>query len=187
MRIPFETELVRQCAPTLAGLKASSLFRFVFPPTADPFRLVASVSRILESKHLDIALLQYDVIKRSGLLFVYRPKALESIMDQPENLEFFRRRGYSGPGWEDILTEMSLLLATRASFPHEIGILLGYPLEDVEGYLVAPREKDLCSGCWKAYSHPARARRFFEKCRKCTRIYCQCYANGTALSQLAVA
>ena len=32
----LEMELVRQCAPTLAGLKAASLFRFVFPPLVSP-------------------------------------------------------------------------------------------------------------------------------------------------------
>lgn len=36
MTITLETELVRQCAPTLAGLKAASLFRFVFRPEDSP-------------------------------------------------------------------------------------------------------------------------------------------------------
>ncbi|MCH3949471.1 MAG: DUF3793 family protein [Acidaminococcus sp.] len=187
MRIPLESELIRQCAPTLAGLKPASLFRFVFPSLADSSRLVASLSLILAPKNIGIELLQFDVVRRSGLLFVYRPDDLKRIVSQDSHRDFFKRQGYSRLCWQDILAEISLRMTHRASFPHEIGILLGYPLDDVEAYMAAPRKKGLCSGCWKAYSQPARARLFFEKCRKCTLIYCRCYASGIPLSRLAVA
>jgi hypothetical protein len=187
MRNSLEAELVRQCAPTLAGLKAASLFRFVFPFDVNPGCQVEALSSILRAKNLDIELIQYDLVKHSGLLFVHRPQALETILADNRNRDFFRRQDYSGSTWQDILAEISFRLAQRDSFPHEIGVLLGYPLEDVEAYMAAPGEKGLCSGCWKAYTNPARARHFFEKCQKCTRIYCQCHAAGTSLMQLAVA
>ncbi len=37
MTITLETELVRQCAPTLAGLKAANLFLFPVCLQRDPF------------------------------------------------------------------------------------------------------------------------------------------------------
>jgi hypothetical protein len=184
---PLENELIRQCAPTLAGLKAASLFRFVFPLNENLFQSIHSLTCVLRSKNLDMELLHLDVIRRSGLLFVHRPLALDRIMEDHRNREFFRHQGYSGSTWQEIINEMANRLALRASFPHEIGILLDYPLEDVKAYMAAPKEKGLCSGCWKAYTHPVRARHFFEKCQKCTRIYCHCYESGIPLSRLAVA
>ena len=52
MTITLETELVRQCAPTLAGLKAASLFRFVFRPEDSPFAQIAEIRRSLEPKEI---------------------------------------------------------------------------------------------------------------------------------------
>lgn len=183
----LEMELVRQCAPTLAGLKAASLFRFVFPPLVSPFALISRIAIRLAKRNLFLEMLSFDMVKRSGLLFVYRPCHLDRIMKEDGVPEFFSSLGYTGSHWQDHLAEISLRLAKRASFPHEIGVLLDYPLDDVKAYMASPKEKGLCSGCWKAYTNPARARHFFEKCQKCTRVYCECYAQGSPLERLLVA
>ena len=36
-------------------------------------------------------------------------------------------------------------------FPHEMGLLLGYPPEDVEGFILQNGRNALCSGYWKVY------------------------------------
>lgn len=187
MTITLETELVRQCAPTLAGLKAASLFRFVFRPGDSPFAQIAEIRRSLEPKEIRLEVLSYDCIRQSALLYVYRPHRLSILLQDPESSSFLKRQGYVGSSCQEILDQMALRLARKDPFPHEIGILLDYPLEDVKAYMASPRDKGVCSGCWKAYGNRERAACYFAKCQKCTRIYWRCYCAGTPLSRLAVA
>ena len=37
-------------------------------------------------------------------------------------------------------------------FPHEMGLLLGYPVEDVTGFMVHGGKNSLYSGYWKVYA-----------------------------------
>lgn len=187
MTITLEIELVRQCAPTLAGLKAASLFRYKFAPLEDPSGLVAGIRRHLQPKGIHIEFLSYDLVRRSGLLYVFRPHQLARILKDKESSSFLKRQGYKGATGQEIFEEMSLRLARRDSFPHEIGILLDYPLEDVQAYMACPKDKGVCSGCWKAYGHKEEAACYFAKCKKCTKVYWRCYCEGTPLSKLAVA
>ena len=187
MHIPFETELVRQCAPTLAGLKAASLFRFIFLPCENPIRQISSVSRKLGSKGIRLQVLSFDLLRRCCLIYIYRPHRLARILKDKESSSFLKRQGYKGSTAREILDEMSLRLAHREPFPHEIGILLDYPLEDVQAYMASPRDKGVCSGCWKAYGNKQQAECFFAKCRKCTNVYVRCYCSGFPLTRLAVA
>ena len=48
-----------------------------------------------------------------------------------------------------------------ASFPHEVGILLGYPIEDVEAYIENSGENYLLCGYWKVYHNVEEAGKIF--------------------------
>ena len=39
-------------------------------------------------------------------------------------------------------------------FPHELGLLLGYPAEDVRGFMGIGHKKCLYTGYWKVYEKP---------------------------------
>ena len=43
-------------------------------------------------------------------------------------------------------------LCTTKDFPHEMGVLLGYPLEDVKGFINNRGRNFLYTGYWKVYS-----------------------------------
>ena len=71
-------------------------------------------------------------------------------------------------------------------FPHEIGLFLGYPAEDVCGFM-EHRECDLkCVGCWKVYGDEAAAQKTFEKFRNCSEIYRRHFENGASIDRLTV-
>ena len=58
---------------------------------------------------------------------------------------------------EDTLQEklnfLRMRMQIRKSFPHEIGLFLGYPAEDVAGF-ISHKGHDFCySGYWKVYVH----------------------------------
>ena len=50
-------------------------------------------------------------------------------------------------------------MESKGDFPHEIGLLLGYPPEDVIGFIENRGQNPLYIGYWKVYSN-------LEECRK---------------------
>ena len=55
-------------------------------------------------------------------------------------------------------------------FPHEIGIFLNYPLEDVRGFIEHKGQDSLFCGYWKVYHDPEKAKLTFwtyDKAKDC--------------------
>ena len=72
-------------------------------------------------------------------------------------------------------------------FPHEVGLFLSYPPEDVKGFIDHRANDFKCAGLWKVYGDEEKARSLFAKYKKCTEIYCTLWQSGSKLEQLAVA
>ena len=188
MHKKLEAEFVKQCSPTLAGLKIANLFRFRFDFGTSPQEEVNHLRTKIQGKDLHIEILSQRLWDNSALIYVYRRKKLSALLQQPESISFFSRLRYQElyiP--EVLLQEIAQRINTDATFPHEIGLLLGYPLADVLAYMAFPQAKGLCTGCWKAYSDPHQAQQYHLKCAKCTQVYWQCYTLGFPLERLALA
>lgn len=71
-------------------------------------------------------------------------------------------------------------------FPHEIGLFLGYPPEDVSGFIENRPGSCKLTGIWKVYGNAEEASRTFEKYKKCACVYNKCWANGSSLERLTV-
>ena len=78
-------------------------------------------------------------------------------------------------------------LRQETDFPHEIGLFLGYPPEDVRGFIQRGACGCKCAGCWKVYGDEAAARAQFARFERCTRDCCARYAAGVPIERLAVA
>ena len=78
-------------------------------------------------------------------------------------------------------------LPPGGEFPHEVGLFLSYPPQDVRGFIENHAVNYKCAGLWKVYGDEALARRLFDKFRKCTDIYCALWRAGSGIDQLAVA
>ena len=77
-------------------------------------------------------------------------------------------------------------LRENEEFPHEIGLFLGYPPADVDGFMHRKEHFKLC-GMWKVYDDVDGAVRQFVRCRHCTEVYLRRYAQGCPLDTLFVA
>ena len=112
----------------------------------------------------------------------------ERILEDRASRTFLRTGGYDAEQGLDVLLEQfSERICLREAFPHEIGVLLGYPLADVIGFISNGGRNCRGQGCWKSYSDPAGAKRSQEIYRKCTSIYKRLFAAGTPLTKLVVA
>ena len=78
-------------------------------------------------------------------------------------------------------------MAQCEDFPHEIGVFLDYPLEDVIGFIRNRGSGFCCLGCWKAYSNAEAAEKTFALYRKCREVYLNCYGKGFDVARLTVA
>ena len=83
---------------------------------------------------------------------------------------------------------MKLIERLRAydEFPHEIGLFLSYPPEDVKGFIEHHAADFKYAGLWKVYGDEQRARDLFAKYQRCTEIYFQRLHAGSSIAQLAV-
>ena len=168
----FETVMIEQCAPVLAGLKPAGLFRYETRDCADLARRVRSWNEQLDEKGLCVRVLKGCMRTHQYLVYVYRERY--DLPQQPDD---------DAP----LLRQLSRRLCCEADFPHEIGVFLGYPLPDVVGFIENEGRNFTCCGCWKAYGDPAAARQHFAQLNKCTAVYLRLFHSGTPIQRLAVA
>ena len=76
---------------------------------------------------------------------------------------------------------------SSAEFPHEVGLFLSYPPEDVKGFIENRAANAKCTGVGKVYGDERQARQTFAKYKKCTQVYCERWQSGSGLDKLAVA
>ena len=98
-----------------------------------------------------------------------------------------RQAGYQDLAQHACLRELKRRLQARGTFPHEIGLFLGYPPEDVAGFMTHQGKHCKCVGCWKVYGDQAAAEKIFRQYKKCTETYCNRWRRGATLDQLIVA
>ena len=129
MERDFETVMIEQCAPVLAGLKPAGLFRYETRDRADLARRVAGWNAQLNPKGLQVRVLRGCIATRQYLVYVYRAAKLQTVLADAAVRGFLAREGYRLP--EDaadcgaLLDQLSLRLccaAEAADFPHEIGV-----------------------------------------------------------------
>ncbi|MBO4347999.1 MAG: DUF3793 family protein [Candidatus Methanomethylophilaceae archaeon] len=176
----LEERIVRHCAPTLAGIKCGSMFRMC-DASGDVLSGIRAVNRLLQSSGVSVMILRSwtDAV----LVYVYRPEMLSDVISDMRVREFLGDFGYSGNNYVAYLQHLGSRYSGDA-MPHEVGVFLGYPLDDVIGF-ISDRSECTCSGCWKCYSDPVKAECTFRRCRECTCKCIEMYNSGATLDVMA--
>lgn len=182
----FEGVLVRQCAPTLAGIKPGSLFCFKHSSLEVLRQKVCQWNERLSPLGLEVQILLERPDSGSVIVYVYRRSHLEQLLADHAYQEFLRDAGYTGTDLDGFLAQLSQRLETQREFPHEIGIFLGYPLRDVIGFIKNRGLNFTCCGFWKSYGDPAEMQVCFDCYRKCIQTYVAMFEQGIPIEQLAV-
>lgn len=184
-----ELLLVTHCAPTLAGLKTGNLFTCHYTEKEQLFEVVMGWNQMFERKGLYVQMLKAEAGR--ALIYVYRRHRLEQDLAEERVQEFLQEHGYPcKAAEEERIAAMLECLAERIcgneEFPHEIGLFLGYPFEDVKGFIENRGQNCKCVGCWKVYTDECAAQKLFAKYQWCTRIYCRKFREGTPIQKLVV-
>ncbi|WP_026652384.1 DUF3793 family protein [Butyrivibrio proteoclasticus] len=177
--------LIRLCSPTLAGLKTGNLFTVDCDDRQKFNSEVRGFNARLLSKGIRMIPVKYW--KGHVLIYLYRPDLLKRDFSNQEVCKILKEKGYSYHNADRCVAELADHLKQDASFPHEIGLFLGYPVADVLGFMKSPEKGVKYTGFWKVYSDEASALKTFDQYKKCTEIYSRAHQNGKTLEQLAVA
>lgn len=144
------------CSPTLSGVKPASLVSCgkEYPYALEQYQQ-AFTSRL-------ISFLPMYTKNRQWLLLVYHQKLLQQQLTIPAVQKLLQLFGY--PVQQNLAALLSHLrrrLQETETFPHEIGLFLGYPIEDVLGFIRWKGKNYKWRGYWKVYGDVEKAKHMF--------------------------
>ena len=180
-----EEVIVRLGAPTLAGIKTGSLFTCAYSSRKNVEESLLRLNRCFAPKGLCLLPLRYS--EKNVLLYLFRPAELSRDLRDQEAAKLLRQEGYPCGSCGKCLAVLTQKLRAGGDFPHEIGLFLSYPPEDVKGFIENRAANYKLSGLWKVYGDEKKAKELFAKYKKCTDIYCERYETGCGIDELAVA
>lgn len=177
----FEKKLALHTAPALLGIKPACLV------SMDCSEALIKENITTFNKKASVRGLRIKVIcscESRSLLLLYNVKLLSRQLSAEENIRVLEKYGYNGAfKLNQYLEILSRRIEGNDRFPHEIGIFLGYPLNDVLGFIENGGENYLLCGFWKVYSNPEKACRTFENYGKCRKFLCNKLNQGHDIYQ----
>ena len=172
----IETQLALQCAPLITGLKTSNLLIV-------QNEKVRQVRMLLRKTELAYFILFRGTEKTTILLFRHEP--LSRYLQEPEVQKLLSKLGYDtrtfGKQVAVFAERYSNYMAGNGEFPHEMGVFLGYPVEDVKGFMENEGKNFLFSGYWKVYQDEAVKKDLFKKFDLAKETLIQLVANGVSM------
>lgn len=181
----FENLLILHCSPTLARLKTGNLFSCEYNSFDNLSETVAHWNDMLSTKGVFVCLL--CKLEHRALIYVYRPNKLKLDLQDPYAKKFLCEIGYDCTDIDSMLQLLAFRISLRHDFPHEIGLFLGYPIDDVVGFIKHKGKNCKCSGYWKVYSDEISAKKLFQKYNHCTDVYRRKLTEGTSILRLTIA
>ena len=175
----LEIQMTLQCAPLFGRLKLSNLL------ITDHDNLPA-VRRILEMTDISHFMLYTDGKRLELLLF--RANELWDYLQQREVQKLFRENGYETASLASMLMQFRQHYVSYKqgliSFPHEMGLLLGYPVEDVLGFICNQGRGSLFSGYWKVYGHLQKKKKLFRQFELAEQRLARLLSEGNSMTQV---
>lgn len=181
----IETQIALQCAPLISGIKISNIL-ITNKHNAE------KVEEIFKDAPFSYRMI-YQNNQRITYV-VYQKEQLETYISGMKESTLLYALGY-----ENIeLTVLLQRFATRfteymhekgksndkVEFPHEMGLLLGYPVDDVIGFIVNRGHNAIYTGYWKVYSNLQQAKAIFDSFTKAKVAIVQMVAYGESIENI---
>lgn len=156
----LEQLVICHCAPVLMGIKAANLI------TCSNDRY-PEIEKDIDDLKIRCASLgvSYKIIcscKSFSLLYVYKNDLLQELFSKSNINDYLQNLGYQKGTVSSYLKQLSARFGNCGDFPHEIGVFLDYPIEDVEGFTKNKGKNCKYSGYWKVYGNPEEAKKLFQ-------------------------
>lgn len=150
--------IICNCGPTLKKQKIASLV--TFSNDKRNLNLIWNKYKDRLKKKLGVSFFELRRDKRNIVVLFYNYEMMEMHIKDKQNMSFLNRFGYK--------SEMNVnqcLCHLKRRFekicPHEIGVFLGYPIEDVISFMDCTDTKCKMVGYWKVYHDVEKAKVIF--------------------------
>ena len=141
---------IEHCSPTLAELKTGNMFTCPFTSLDEVRQDIRRLNAMLRPKGLLVLPLRF--MKGKVLIYLFRPAKLDEDLMDTEAARLLTEEGYGRIGRSRCLTELIRRMGESGEFPHEIGLFLSYPPEDVRGFI-----ENHAAGCKHRPGKPQKA------------------------------
>lgn len=143
----LDAQIAVQCAPLITGLKASNLL--IIDKSRD-----FAVKNLFENSRIELYLL-YSTNKKNTYILFNRDKLEKNLFNikSMEIINIFSFENTLDEILEVIRINYGNFMGGNLDFPHELGILLDYPPEDVIGFIENKGANAIYTGYWKVYSN----------------------------------
>lgn len=151
-------------APLISGLKCGSLLNL--SRKKEDLPCVWRSIRGDLMKRLSLEAVEISQTQHSVLIFLYRQDLLLKTIASPKARAFLTEHGYADR-FSSVEPHLDRLVERfRFGVPHEVGIFLGYPVEDVAGFIENGGKDSKLSGYWKVYGDEIEALKTFRAYRR---------------------
>lgn len=175
----MKIQLALQCAPVLSYKKIANL-------------LIVSnhKEKLLQEFIEDTGLIYFKLLQteRRTTYLIFWKEELEEYLLQKDVNEFFDQIGYQSMDMEYVLSmfakRYTIWNRTACEFPHEMGLLLGYPIDDVKGFIIHQGRNFLYSGYWKVYQEVEKKKALFETYEMATTEVTRMVYQGSSIREI---
>lgn len=181
----IETQIALQCAPLLSGIKISNIL-------ITNYHNASKVREIFKDAPYSYIMIHQD--KNRITYFVYQKEQLESYISGIKESALLYALGYENIELTEILKRFAGRFTEymhergkaydKGEFPHEMGILLGYPVDDVIGFIENRGHNAIYTGYWKVYSNLQKAKATFDSFTKAKVAIVQMVAYGESIENI---
>ena len=183
MQYTLDQLFATHCAPALTGVAPANLIslrRGEFPQLDAELR---KYQRAFARRGICFSPL--CSCARHELILVYRPRQLAKTLARPGVGEILASWGYDlSQPLEQVLAHLSQRVDQGGTFPHEIGLFLGYPVEDVVGFMEHKGQNFKLCGPWKVYGDVEAAKRCFARIQRVSQNIRERIDGGKTLFQV---
>lgn len=176
--------LAYHAAPTLGGIKPASLLRPV-SRTRDFRAALPSAAAFLRAS-FDVEVAHLSDSGPGRLLLIYNGGRVAECFECPGAVDIFEEAGYrpARPPTPEAIIGQIAERCRGGAFPHEIGVVLGYPPDDVRCFIRGETGNARCAGCWRSNLDPERSARSMRRFRRAKRTVAKILAENGFVADL---
>jgi len=172
---------IHYLAPTLCGIKPANLFTLA-ERDFSKYEITLWKNKL---KNQNLCLTVFKSSENRWTIFAYDFVWIRQILSDVLVQAYLRGKGYSNPlDTFNSLHDLFSRLKKENGFPHEVGIFLGYPIQDVISF----EENHGCNckycGYWKSYCNPEEAKKCSTQYKECSLMCKQWFEEGLSVPQI---
>lgn len=147
-----------QLAPVIMGFKPSTTLSIT------QNRGISYQWKIYHKKALQELGLEIISLRKCNdkeVFLIYKNCLIQNVLEDSANKEFLEEIGYKIESVNSVLNSL-IKRYTEVHCPHELGIFLGIPIDDVRDFVSDTKKECLTCGYWKVYNNLQEAQCIFK-------------------------